>query len=211
MRGNYVAAATSILVAMLFDIMDGRVARMTHSESKFGMEYDSLSDLISFGLAPAMLIYSWILPQSGRVGWLSAFVFAICGALRLARFNVAENHDPKFFTGLPIPAGAFIISTWYLFCNHMGYQGKIIEIISLLFLYILAFLMVSNVKYPCFKKADKNHKIHFNLLVSLILMLVLIVLEPQISLFSVALVYFFSGLVIFVKRMRKNKSIVHID
>lgn len=198
-KGNYASAAIAVLFAMVFDIMDGRVARMTNTESKFGVEYDSLCDLISFGVAPAVLMYMWILPENGRVGWLSAFVFVICGALRLARFNVSDHSDSRFFTGLPIPAAAFTAVTWYMFCNKIGFESTATTVISIIFVYILAFLMVSNVKYPCFKKTDKEQKIPFNVLVSVILAIVLIAAEPQIMLFITAFAYLVSGFVIFIR------------
>ncbi|MGM0418582.1 MAG: CDP-diacylglycerol--serine O-phosphatidyltransferase [Thermodesulfobacteriota bacterium] len=198
-RGDFTVAAAAVIAGMFFDILDGRVARMTHTESDFGMEFDSLCDLISFGVAPAVLTYMWILPQAGRVGWLSAFVFIICGALRLARFNSADHSDSKYFTGLPIPAAAFITVSWYLFCSKTGFEGKAVEIISMIFIYVLAFLMVSNVKYPCFKKAEKDQKIPFNILVALILAVVLIAAEPRIMLFITAFIYLVSGFVILLK------------
>ncbi|MDY0361844.1 MAG: CDP-diacylglycerol--serine O-phosphatidyltransferase [Desulforegulaceae bacterium] len=198
-NGNFMAAATAVIVAMFFDIMDGRVARMTNTESRFGMEFDSLSDLVSFGVAPAILFYMWVFPHEGRVGWLTAFVFVICGALRLARFNVSDHSDSRFFTGLPIPAAAFICVTWFLFCNKTGFEGKFLEVISIILSYLTAFLMVSNVKYPCLKKMDKDQKIPFNILVAVILAIVLIASEPQIMLFITAFIYLLSGLVIFLR------------
>ena len=208
-RGNFMTAATAVLVAMIFDIMDGRVARMTNTESKFGMEFDSLSDLISFGVAPAILMYMWILPNQGRVGWLTAFVFVICGALRLARFNVTECTDSRFFTGLPIPAAALFSVTWFLFCSKTGFDGKSAGIVSIIFLYIISFLMVSNVKYPCFKKTDKEQKIPFNILVSIILTIVLIAAEPQITLFVIAFCYLISGFFIAVRLQQKEEKTIN--
>lgn len=207
-RGNYVAGAAAVLVAMIFDIMDGRVARMTNSESRFGMEFDSLCDLISFGMAPAVLMFMWVLPNEGRVGWLTAFVFVICGALRLARFNVTESTDSRFFTGLPIPAAAFLCVTWYLFCNNLGLEGDIVKTASIIFIFVSAFLMVSNVKYPCFKKADKEKKIPFNILVSIILTIVLIALEPKITLFVIAFIYLLSGGLIMLRLKQKEAQAV---
>ncbi|MGE4520121.1 MAG: CDP-diacylglycerol--serine O-phosphatidyltransferase [Desulfobacteraceae bacterium] len=204
-NGNFMAAATAVIVAMFFDIMDGRVARMTNTESRFGMEFDSLCDLISFGVAPAVLFYMWVLPQQGRVGWLTAFVFMICGALRLARFNVSDHSDSRFFTGLPIPAAAFICVTWYLFCSKTGFEGKIVEVLSIILSYLVAFLMVSNVKYPCLKKMDKDQKIPFNILVAVILAIVLIASEPQIMLFITAFLYLLSGLFIFIKSVHAKE------
>ncbi|PIE75109.1 MAG: CDP-diacylglycerol--serine O-phosphatidyltransferase [Deltaproteobacteria bacterium] len=205
-KGDFTRAVIAVLAAMVFDIMDGRVARMTNTESRFGMEFDSLSDLISFGVAPALLTYLWIFQSTGRIGWLTAFVFVICGALRLARFNVSDHSDSRFFTGLPIPAAAFIVVSWYLFCNKVGLKGQITEVFSLIFVYVLAFLMVSNIKYPCFKKADNEQKIPFNVLVALILTIVLIAAEPQITLFILSFIYLASGIVISIKTVSSRKE-----
>ena len=155
--GKFVASAIAIIIGVVFDIMDGKIARATNTTSKFGIEYDSLSDLISFGLAPGIMIYLWALKPLGRIGWLAAFLFMACGALRLARFNsqvgvVSSDH----FVGLPIPAGAGMLATTILFCHRFNTVGQINPIFILVLLYILSFLMVSTVKYNSFKKHLRN-------------------------------------------------------
>ena len=124
MRGNYEAAPMAILVAMVFDGLDGRVARMTHTSSKFGAEYDSLSDMVSFGVAPALVVFSWALGDLGKFGWSVAFIYVACAALRLARFNTQiETADKKFFTGLASPAAACIIASLVWVCHDAGLGG----------------------------------------------------------------------------------------
>ncbi|MEA3333246.1 MAG: CDP-diacylglycerol--serine O-phosphatidyltransferase [Pseudomonadota bacterium] len=193
-KGDYAIAATAIIVANVFDILDGKVARMMNATSRFGMEFDSLADLVSFGVAPALLIFQWSLSSFGRLGWLAAFLFVACGALRLARYNVqAETTEKGTFNGLPIPAAASMAATTVLIAEHFGAIGIEHNIVLLLLCYGLAFLMVSNVKYPAFKESVFQGRAPFVALVMAALVFIVIAAEPQISLFVLALVYTFSG------------------
>ena len=193
-NGKFVVAASAIIIGVLFDIMDGKIARATNTESKFGLEYDSLADLISFGLAPALMIYLWSLRPMGRVGWLAAFLFMACGALRLARFNSqAGVTSSEYFVGLPIPAGAGMAATAVLFCHKLGIQTKINPVFVLVMLYVLSFLMVSTIKYNSFKKAELFKKMNFNVLVTIILVLIFIAAQPSVALFFLMLMYIASG------------------
>src|SRR5512140_2150148 len=150
-NSDYRTAAIWILVSAVFDGLDGKVARATGTTSKFGVEYDSLADLVAFGVAPGLLMYFWALKPFGRLGWLAAFLFVACGALRLARFNVqVETVESKRFVGLPIPAAASMVSATVLFFIHMGWSSFKKPAILVL-IYLLAFLMVSSVKYYSFK------------------------------------------------------------
>ncbi|HEY5594245.1 MAG TPA: CDP-diacylglycerol--serine O-phosphatidyltransferase, partial [Nitrospiria bacterium] len=152
-NANYLYAAMAILLAMAFDVLDGKSARLTKSTSRFGVEYDSLADLVSFGVAPGLLIYSWALSSYGRIGWIAAFLYVVCGALRLARFNVQVGSvESKHFVGLPIPAAAGVIASLVVLDQHILQMGTEIKPLLILgFIYVLAFLMVSSFRYRSFK------------------------------------------------------------
>jgi len=152
-NANYMNAAIAILVAVVFDMLDGKSARWTNSTSQFGVEYDSLADLVSFGVAPGLLIYSWALSGYGMMGSAVMFAFVACGALRLARFNVmSTTSESKYFTGLPIPAAASVIATAVVFDHYIVRMGAEVKpLLILMMTMTLAFLMVSTVKYPTFK------------------------------------------------------------
>lgn len=194
-NGNYTVAATSLIIAVIFDILDGKIARATNTTSKFGIEYDSLADLISFGVAPGLMMYLWALKPMGRIGWLAAFLLMVCGALRLARFNThIGDNKIDYFIGLPIPAGAGMIASTVLFCHKFDIAiNNVSQIIMLIMLYVISFLMVSSVKYKSFKKAEVFKKMNFNVLVSIILLLIFIAAQPSIALFSLGIVYIISG------------------
>jgi CDP-diacylglycerol--serine O-phosphatidyltransferase len=193
--GAYQRAAVCILVAHVFDGLDGRIARLTKSTSRFGIEYDSLSDVIAFGVAPGILVYKWALEPWGNWGWLAASLYVACGALRLARFNVqADLGDKKSFTGLPIPAAADTVASTVLLYYFFGGEGATHKhIILLVVIYALAALMVSNVSYNSFKSVHLNLRQPFWLLVALIVGLKFVIAEPQIFLFTAFMLYALSG------------------
>lgn len=197
MSANYVRAAVAVFVAVVFDILDGQIARYTKTSSRFGLEYDSLADLVSFGIAPGLLIYTWALTGYGRLGWVAAFLFVACGALRLARYNVqAGSGDGRYFMGLPIPAAAGLIAATVLLDDHILRLGKELRpIIILLMTYALGFLMVSRVRYRAFKMVQLPQRRLFELLVGAVLTLIMFTLAPQVMLFAVFVVYALSGLV----------------
>jgi len=205
-NGNFVTAAIAVLIAFLFDALDGKIARATNTTSRFGVEYDSLADLVSFGLAPGLMMYLWFLQPLGRLGWLASFLFMACGALRLARFNTqAASVSNDHFVGLPIPAAAVMIATTVLLCNRMGLGSSANKIYILIELYILSFLMVSSIKYNSFKKPELFKKMNFNVLVSVLLILIFIAAQPAIALFLLSLSYVVSGPFNFLLRYRKLK------
>ena len=152
-RENYLIAAIAVLVALVCDALDGRIARLTHTTSPFGVQYDSLSDVIAFGVAPGVLAYRWALETWGAWGWLAASLYVTCGALRLARFNVqVDTADKGHFVGLPIPAAAGVIATTILMYYFLGGEGATNKHVTLLLLiYALGGLMVSTVPYYSFK------------------------------------------------------------
>lgn len=207
-HGSFLTAAWAVLAGILFDSMDGRVARLTRATSAFGVQYDSLSDLLSFGCAPALLIYLWGLETYGRMGWLSAFVYVVCAALRLARFNVLVDQVPKsYFQGMPSPLAASSIATIILFSNDRsfdwtvqawgsGWVGQIMagsalpRSFYLLFVpVVLGFFMISTVRFPSFKEFKMNKENSFAVLAFVVLLLVLIAIRPEVTLFFMGIVY----------------------
>ncbi len=201
-QGDFIRAAMAILFAAILDGLDGRVARLTQTESRFGVEYDSLADLVSFGVAPAVLAYTWALKPFGRFGWLAAFLFLACGALRLARFNVQVNTtESSHFVGLPIPAAAGVIATLVLFVHRLDIVLVNRSIVILLLVYVLAFLMVSSIRFYSFKKFDLIRRKPFSTLVLMVLALVVVIAEPEIMLFAIFSLYIFSGPAIYLRKV----------
>jgi CDP-diacylglycerol---serine O-phosphatidyltransferase len=206
-QGNFYQGAISILVAAVLDGLDGRIARMTHTTSAFGVQYDSLSDLIAFGLAPGILVFLWALRPFNRLGWLAAFLYVVCGALRLARFNVQVGQvDPNYFVGLPIPAAATIVSATILFVYQMGGAGSTGYLLILVMIYILSFLMVSNLSYPSFKGLQLAERRSFNVLVAGVLLFVLIAMEPFVMLTVFIFGYVLSGPVVSLVLWKKRPA-----
>ena len=207
MNGDYNLAAWFILISAVFDALDGKVARLTGTTSRFGVEYDSLVDLVSFGVAPGLLMYSWALHPFGKFGWLAAFLYVVCGALRLARFNVQVNTvESRRFVGLPIPAAAGMVASCVLLFYHLGGTGTIKKISVLLLIYVLAYLMVSNHSYNSFKDPDLLKRQPFGFLVLAIIFIIVVVAQPEIMLFSMASIYMASGPVASLLKFFKHKS-----
>jgi len=201
-------AAYAIVLASVFDALDGKVARLSGAMSKFGVQYDSLADLISFGVAPALLAFTWALRPYGRFGWLAAFLFVVCGALRLARFNVqSSSGEVKYFKGLPIPAAAIMIALTILLYLRLIETDLVKDIVILVMIYILAFLMVSNIRYFSFKELDLAKRKPFSLFIFLILSMIVIIMEPTVVLFGFILTYVFSGPVNMVRAWRKRRAL----
>lgn len=194
-HAEYVASAIAILLATVFDCLDGKMARATSTTSRFGVEYDSLADLVSFGVAPGLLIYSWALNSYGRFGWVAAFLFVACGALRLARFNVQSGTvESKDFVGLPIPAAASLLAATVLLDHHILRLGTEIKpFLILLTTYVLAFLMVSTFKYRSFKDLRLRERRPFHSLVVSLLTLIVFAVAPQIMFFAFFFLYALSG------------------
>ncbi|MBI3015335.1 MAG: CDP-diacylglycerol--serine O-phosphatidyltransferase [Candidatus Tectomicrobia bacterium] len=199
-------AAYAIVLAALLDGFDGRVARWTRSTSEFGVQYDSLCDLVSFGLAPALFVYVWVLKPYGRVGWLAAFLFILCGALRLARFNVLSA-DPKRvdYVGLPIPAAALVVASTALFTFHVGSFYRMPPLVVVSLVYTLGFLMVSNLRYRSYKRARFAGRKPFGVLVFAVLLLYIVLSVPQVMLLVLSGAYALSGPAEFVYARLKRK------
>jgi len=213
MNGQFEKAAWFILIATVFDGLDGKVARMTNSTSRFGVEYDSLADLVGFGVAPGLLMYSWALTTFGKLGWLAAFLYVVCGALRLARFNVqVDTVESKKFVGLPIPSAAWMVAACVLLFYYLGGSGTIKQVSVVVLIYCLAFLMVSNVSYYAFKDPELVKRQPFSFLVLAIFLIVVIIARPEIMLFVLALTYVASGPVTaLIGLFRKKKPPVETD
>jgi CDP-diacylglycerol---serine O-phosphatidyltransferase len=194
MKGMYELAAWTILIAVVLDSLDGRIARMTHTTSKFGGEYDSLCDLVTFGVAPAILLYSWSLHSYGKFGWLAAFLFVVCGALRLARFNVQIGViDSRFFNGLPIPGGAAVLATGVILYYFLGGEGRFSNWSVMIGVVAIALFMVSSIKYYSFKDLNFFSRQPFMSFMLIVLVLVIVVAYPEIMLFTLAFGYSLSG------------------
>jgi CDP-diacylglycerol--serine O-phosphatidyltransferase len=194
-NGDFHRAAWAIIISMICDAADGRIARITHATSKFGIEYDSLSDLISFGLAPGILAYQWALRPFGKWGWSAAFLFVICGALRLGRFNVQiDTIESETFNGLPIPASAALVATTVLLFQEFGWDIEDTRHIAILVvIFLLAVLMVSNIKFVSFKELDLRRRRPFTLLLFIIVVLILLVNEFEITGFTISAFYVLHG------------------
>lgn len=194
MNGQFEYAPIAIFIAMIMDGLDGRVARWTHTESDFGAEYDSLSDMVSFGLAPALVMYEWALSGLGKVGWLAAFLYAAAAALRLARFNVQPSGDNRFFTGLPSPSAAALIAglVWVLHATY-GVPGKEVSFVALGFTVFAALSMVSNIRYHSFKHFKFRTRTSFVAVILMVMVFVVVSLDPPQVLFLGFLIYSLSG------------------
>lgn len=196
-QGHYQTAAIAILVAGIFDGLDGRVARLTQTTSRFGVEYDSLSDLVAFGVAPGILAFMWGLQNFGRLGWLAAFLYVATTALRLARFNVlstgASSDAKSYFLGLPCPSAAGMIATTVLMCQHFGILSPVRHFGVLAMVYVLSYLMVSTVRYPSFKEVRWFQEHPFSSMVGLILAIMILATEPKVTFFLVGVAYILSG------------------
>lgn len=188
-EGDYITASYAIVAAAVFDLLDGRVARMTRSTSEFGSQYDSLCDLISFGLAPALLLFFWALQPFGRVGWLASFFFAACGALRLARFNVQKGVLSKsYFQGLPIPMAAGIVASSVMAFHDLEIDAsRSWTLLGITFL--LGFVMVSNFPYRSFKDLDLKERLPFRNLVAGVFTVAVIAIRPEVMLFVTFMTY----------------------
>ena len=194
-KGEYAFAAYAIVAAAVFDTLDGRVARLTHSMSKFGAEYDSLCDLVSFGVAPGILLYLWALQPFGRIGWLGSFLFTACGALRLARFNVqATIIEKAYFQGLPIPMAAGIVASSVLAFSDLGWEPKG-SVILLFMAFLLSFVMVSTFRYRSFKDIDLKRRLPFWYLLVGVGVVIVIAIRPEVMLFVAFMSYAAAGAV----------------
>ncbi len=205
LSGDYISAAWAILLSGIFDLLDGRLARLAHAESEFGIEYDSLVDLASFGLAPGIMVYTWTLFGLKKIGWLAAFLYFACGAMRLARFNVQHNTvEGKRFQGLPIPIAAYVMATYVIFYHDYFAIPPEGSYVVLGMTVALSLLMVSNIGYLSFKQVDFRHRNSFFALVLLVIGLFIVALSPEAAMFILVVGYVAFGIVEHVIRERRK-------
>lgn len=203
--GKFYMAAWAIVFAIIFDGLDGRIARLTKTTSEFGVQYDSLADIISFGMAPAFLIYVWKLKPFGRIGWMAAFLFLICATLRLARFNTIElKSGTDQFQGLPTPGAAAVIATIVILSEDRLFH-PVQPVFLVATVYLLAFLMVSNIPYPAFKKLSFKKRVPFARFLFVILILYIFATIPRMALCFISLSYVFIGPLSVAFRYLKEK------
>lgn len=213
-QGKFEQASVAIFIAMILDALDGRVARMTNTQTAFGAEYDSLADMGSFGLAPALVLYEWSLSSLvnvsyplGKLGWLAAFLFVASAALRLARFNTkASNTDKRYFQGLPSPAAAGVVVGFVWACFDNGIDGDAVAMLALPLIVFAGLMMVSNVSYYSFKDIDFHNKVPFVAMLVVVMIFVFSAIDPPITLFGGFMIYALSGPVLAVLRWFKKRG-----
>jgi len=200
-------AAVAIFIAMVLDGLDGRVARMTHTQSAFGAEYDSLSDMVSFGVAPALVIYEWALKDMGKLGWVAAFIYCAGAALRLARFNTnIDVVDKRFFQGLPSPAAAALIAGMVWIAHDNGIMASAVQWYAFVLTIFAGCTMVSNLPFYSGKQINLRRSVPFLALLGLVLAFVVVALDPPSALFLLFLAYAVSGYVMAaLRRLRKTQ------
>lgn len=206
MNGHYISAAVAIFIAMIFDGLDGRVARMTNTQSEFGAEYDSMADMVSFGIAPGLVAYNWALSSFGKFGWLAAFVYVACAALRLARFNTQVGvADKRYFQGLASPAAAGVIASLIWVGSEYQIDGQEYGFIIGLITIATGLLMVSNFRYNSFKDVDWKGKVNFFVVLLIVLAFVVVASSPENILLFIFALYACSGPFTTIRTVKKLK------
>lgn len=206
MQGDHLRAAIAIFVAMVLDGLDGRVARMTNTQSAFGAEYDSLADMVSFGAAPALVMYEWALRDLGRLGWIAAFIYCAGAALRLARFNTTlEVVDKRFFQGLPSPAAAALVAGLVWVMLETGFSGNDVRWLACGLTIFAGLTMVSNIRYYSFKDINLRKSVPFFAIAAIVLVFALASYSPEITLFGFFLLYGLSGYVMALHGLLRRK------
>ena len=207
MNGQYEVAAISIFLAMVLDGLDGRVARLTNTESAFGAEYDSMADMISFGAAPALVMYSWVLSDLGKLGWVAVFVHAAGAALRLARFNTQiDTQDKRYFQGLPSPSAAAILAGFIWVCVTHDIDVDSVKYVAVGLSIFTGLVMVSNFRYYSFKQIDFRGRVSFIWAIVIMLVFAFLFTNPPLVLFTLFTCYAISGLVLTLMLRRRMRS-----
>jgi CDP-diacylglycerol--serine O-phosphatidyltransferase len=205
MNGRFDQAAIGVFCAMILDSLDGRVARLTNTQSAFGEQMDSLSDMVSFGAAPALIAYEWALKGLGRWGWIAAFVYCACTALRLARFNVNTGVvDKRYFQGLPSPAAAALVAGFIWLMNDLGVTGDSVAWIMFTCALYAGLTMVTNVPFYSFKDVQMRRSVPFAVIVLIALGIAVINIHPPIVLFGLFVIYGLSGYALYAWRRAKG-------
>lgn len=212
MKGQYEASVIAIFIGMIADSLDGRIARLTNTQTEFGAQYDSLSDMVTFGVAPSILLYNISLSHLGKIGWLVAFIYTAAVAIRLARFNTQlDIADKRYFQGLPCPPSAAVMASFAWLCHQHGWQNSFINILTAILSLVLAVLMVSNLRYYSFKEIDFKGKVPFLYIFLMIIFFVAIAANPALVSFAGSSAYALSGPMLSLlilqkmKKLRKNQ------
>ena len=206
MNGHFISAAVAIFIAMIFDGLDGRVARMTNTQSEFGAEYDSMADMVSFGIAPGLVAYNWALFSFGKFGWLAAFIYVACAALRLARFNTqVGSADKRYFQGLASPAAAGVIASLIWVGSEYKINGEDYGLIIGIITIVVGLLMVSNFRYNSFKDVDWKGKVNFVFVLFIVLVFVVVASSPENILLIIFGLYACSGPFTTIRSVKKLK------
>jgi CDP-diacylglycerol--serine O-phosphatidyltransferase len=208
MNGHFELAAIGIFVAMVLDGLDGRVARMTHTQSEFGAQYDSLSDMVSFGVAPALIMYEWALKDLGKLGWTAAFVYCAGAALRLARFNVnLDVVDKRYFQGIPSPAAAALLAGLVWVFDDFGIDRELwLSVIACAFTIYAGITMVTNLPFYSFKEFNLRKAVPFWVMLAFVASLAVVSLRPPVVLFLLCLAYAVSGYVLWGMGTRVRRT-----
>src|SRR5512135_3274217 len=210
-KGNFEFAAWALFIAGVFDGLDGWVARLTNSTTRFGIELDSLSDLVAFGVAPSVMVYKWSIAPFGRIGFAAAFLFTACGALRLARYNVQMGSaESKAFTGMPIPGAAGVLGAMVLFYEKIWHAVPERNIFILVLTIFLSILMVSTLRFHGLKEIDFKRRKPFSILVAIVVAFVAFVTHPPETLFAIAVIYLVWGIIenIYLVYRKRKKQVV---
>jgi len=207
-HNRFELAAVAIFVSLIMDGLDGRIARLTNTQSEFGAQYDSLSDMMSFAVAPALVMYVWSLSNLGKIGWFAAFVHAAGGALRLARYNAqVGGEDKRYFQGLPSPSAAMLLASFMWVSLEYGYDGETLQYISLIITITSGLLMVSNIRYLTFKEIDFRGEIPFVVAIGMMLSIGMIFAHPPLMVFLLFMVYTISGPLLTVVLLKSRRSL----
>ena len=208
MNVNFDQAAIAIFVAMVLDGLDGRVARMTRTQSAFGAEFDSLADMVSFGAAPALVMYEWVLRDLGKLGWIAAFVYVAGAALRLARFNtLLEVADKRYFMGLPSPSAAALVAGLVWVVDDLGYDPDALRWLAWCVTLFAGLTMVTNLKYYSFKTINLKKSVPFVAVFLIVLFLALLSYQPPLVLFAAFVVYGLSGYAVSAWRLIRERQL----
>jgi|UPI000427988C CDP-diacylglycerol--serine O-phosphatidyltransferase len=208
MNGNFYVAAAAVFVAMVLDSLDGRVARLTNTQSAFGAEYDSLSDMVAFGVAPALLAFEWALGSMGKVGWMVAFIYVAGAALRLARFNTQIGSvDKRYFIGLASPAAAGVVAGTVWAFSDFGIKGSNMAFAVAVLVAAAGMLMVSNIKYYSFKDLDLKGRVPFVAILAVVLVFAVVFSDPPRILLIIFLAYAASGPIQYLLQLRRRKTV----
>lgn len=207
MKGYFDTAAAAVFVAMVADGLDGRVARMTNTQTEFGAHYDSMADMVSFGVAPALVVYSWSLWHLGKLGWLAAFIYTAATSLRLARFNAQlQDQDKRYFQGLPSPAAAGVVAGAVWLGSYWEWSGPVVSWSVAVLTVIVAGLMVSSVRYYSFKEIEWKNKVPFFATVVFVFVMAAIATDPPQVLSAIFFIYALSGPIMTLWQKRKMQK-----